>query len=262
MLWLSTSLIGGAIEARDGAIGSISDLLFDTADWTVRWAVADTGRWLPGRKVLLPPSCLVPPVAGGEAFRTDLTMQQVKDSPGIERDAPVSRQYESEVYGHYGWTPYWYPGYGAMPANMVPMAGIPPFAPPGPRGGAREAPEGMREPPQVPQGDPHLRSMSEVSGYHVAASDGDIGHVEDFMVEEATWAVRYVLVDTRNWWPGRKVLVATTWFRDVSWHERRIHVDLTREQVERSPEYDPAVSLGRTEEERLYGHYARAPYWL
>jgi hypothetical protein len=104
--------------------------------------------------------------------------------------------------------------------------------------------------------------MNEVTGYDVAATDDRIGHVEYFMVEDGTGAVRYIVVDTRNWWPGRKVLVSTKWFRDVSWNDQQIHVDLTRAEVEQSPAYDPSAAPDRAEEESLFRHYAREPYWL
>jgi hypothetical protein len=157
MLWLSTTLIGSSIEARDGAIGSIADLLFDETDWTVRWVVVDTGTWLPGRKVLLPPGCLGPPATNSGAVHTELTRQQVQDSPDIDSDAPVSRQSESSLFTHYGWAPYWYPAPGVPAMNMVPMGGIPPFAPLGPRWGALPA-QGQPDDVQVPEGDPTLRA--------------------------------------------------------------------------------------------------------
>ncbi len=262
MLWQSTTVIGSGVHATDGSIGSITDLLFDDTSWTIRWIVVDTGNWLPGRKVLLPPSALKQSHAAPQELTVDLTRQQVEDSPALDSDAPVSRQSESRIYGYYGWTPYWYPGLASYP-GAVPLAGIPPFAAGGrPLGGV--PPEGPPYPdvPEGEHGDPDLRSINEVTGYYVHAKDGDIGHVELFMVEDESWAVRYVVVDTKNWWPGRKVLVAVRWFREVSWHDQQIHVDLTRDEVKKSPEYDPNAAVDRAYEEQVHSHYSQPPYWL
>ena len=251
MLWRSSELIGYGVRATDGSIGSVADLFFDDTSWTARWAVVDTGSWLPGRRVLLPPSALGRPDARAREFPVDLTQQQIKDSPDVATDAPVSRQRESDIYGYYGWTPYWHPGY--VPAAGAPLAAPLPLTDP-----PRRAPDGT----EPPSGDPNLRSANEITGYYVRATDGDIGHIEEFLVEDGSWAVRYVVVDTKNWWPDRKVLVSPRWFRDVSWGEQRVHVDLTRAQVEKSPEYDPAATVDRAYEDRLYGHYGHRPYWI
>jgi hypothetical protein len=253
MLWRATELNGYEIEASDGSIGSVSDLLFDDSDWSVRWVVIDTGNWLPGRQVLLPPSVVARPDAQTRVLPVDLTREKVKNSPGIDTDKPVSRQMESDVYGYYGWAPYWHPTY------------VPPIGPVA--GGAiglghNVMPgEDPRE-PDVPEGDPHLRSVSEVTGYYVHATDDDIGHVEEFLIEDSTWAIRYLVVDTRNWWPGKQVLVSPDWTRDISWNDRKVYVDLTRDQIKNGPEYDPTIAVNRAYEERLHGHYGYAPYWI
>ncbi|MGE0225438.1 MAG: PRC-barrel domain-containing protein [Acetobacteraceae bacterium] len=263
MLWRSSTLIGYGIRATDGALGSIVDLLIDDQDWTVRWAVVDTGNWFPGRRVLLPAHVLGEPDSAVREFPVDLTRQQVNDSPDTATDQPVSRQMEVDLYSHYGWAPYWgagslaYPGYlPTGPAVIPPAGGVP-----DPRLGAR-APDGAAEVSDAERGDPHLRSATEVTGYYVHATDQHIGHVEEFLIDSATWQVRYVVVDTKNWWPGRKVMVSTRWFRDIDWGEREVHVDLTREQVRSSPEFDQAAPIERDYEERLHGHYGQRIPWI
>lgn len=248
MLWRSTTLIGSGIRAKDGEVGSISDLLFDETNWAVRWVVVDTGTWLTGRRVLLPPSCFGAPGGVTLEYTVDLTRKQVEESPEIGFDAPVSRQLESRVYGHYGWTPYWNLGYApplAVP-GVLPMTGQP--AP---------TPDQREE----PSGDPHLRSTLEVTGYYVHATDGDIGHVEEFLVDDEPWTIRYVVVDTANWWPARKVLLSPRWFREIDWATQKVDVTVTREQVKASPDYDPSTLLQREHEARLHAHYGVPPYW-
>src|SRR5271156_3842289 len=173
MLCHASTIHGYTIAASDGPIGTVSDFLFDDRSWLVRWMVVDTGKWLPGRKVLLPPFVLGHPDIMAREFSVRLTRQQVKDSPEIDTDRPVSRQMETHVYDYYGWSPYWgdglyMGGYGYVGGALV--------APPsmGPRQHAAEEIAAARQ----FDGDPHLRSTAAVTGYHIHASDGAIGHVE------------------------------------------------------------------------------------
>lgn len=254
MLWKSSAIIGSSIEASDGAIGSVADLLVDDTTWALRWCVVDTGSWLSGRKVLLPPSALGAPDPSRRAFSVNLTRKQVADSPVIDADAPVSRQLEGSVYGHYGWSPYWYPGYGMGVLGAAPITTL--GAP-----DAQSQPAGYRADGSDPtSGDAHLRSANEITGYDVRASDDGIGHVEELLVDIESWDIRYFVVDTKNWWPGKKVLVAPQWFKQVIWADKTVHVNLTRDQVSKSPEYDPSATADRAYQDRLYQHYGYQQY--
>lgn len=261
-LWQSSTIIGSSVRASDGGIGSVADILFDDQAWTVRWAVVDTGTWLPGKRVLLPTAVLGEPDAASGSFPVQATRQQVKDSPGVEQDQPVSRQLETDIHGYYGWSPYWSAGIATHPGMVPPMMGVA-----GAPSLAGRVPEGEAPPGQagagaaVQRGDPRLRSLNEVLGYYIQASDDSIGHAEEFLLDPQGWAIRYLVVDTRNWWPGRKVLVDPKWIGEVDWNGQMLHVGLTREQVRGSPEYDPAATADQDYEQRLYGHYGRIPYW-
>lgn len=247
MLKNVSALTGCAIEATDGRIGAIVDILFDDFDWSIRWAVVDTGTWLSGRQVLLPPSAFEQTDFTNRTCPVDLTRDEVAASPGIDTDAPVTRQLESDIFGHYGWQPYWTP-YPFTPIG----APIPPHV----------GPVEIPEPEQGrAAGDPGLRSAGEVTGYYIHATDGEIGHVEDFLVDIDDWAIRYVVVDTRNWWPGRKVLVAPQAFSTIDWGEGTVSAELTREQIRSGPEYDPAMTVDRDFEQSYYSYYGYAPYW-
>ncbi|WP_185020814.1 PRC-barrel domain-containing protein [Histidinibacterium lentulum] len=249
----ASKITGLPIAATDGEIGRVDDLLFDDASWAIRWAVADTGKWLTGRRVLLPKDKLAGPDPVSEGFAVEITRDAVKDSPGLSTDAPVSRQMEREVFGHYGWTPYWDGGYGYPMAAGVATGAAAPAAPLGmlPEDAPSEA-EATRD---EPSGDPHLRSVAEVTGYGIEATDGGIGHLEDLLLDPEDWSVRFIVVDTRNWWPGRKVLISPRWLREIDWTERTVRVDATREAVKSSPDYDPTSPPGPEEEARLHAHY-------
>lgn len=236
------------IDAEDGEIGRCNDFLFDDRQWTIRYMVADTRKWLPGRKVLVSPISLGFPGLMNNRIPVRLTREQIKQSPPLEADQPVSQEYESRYFDFYQWPTYW--------------GGPYPW-------GAFKEPRGLYGQPLVqPTGeektqpkDNHLRSTNEVSGYHIQAHDDEIGHVEDFLADDEIWAIRYLVVDTRNWLPGRKVLVARDWFEDVSWTERKVYVNLTRDKIKNSPSYDSDMLVDRQYEGILYDYYGKTPYW-
>jgi sporulation protein YlmC with PRC-barrel domain len=225
MLRNASVIDGYAIAASDGQVGTVSDFLFDDASWLVRWLVVDTGNWLSGRKVLLPASVLDHLDQPERHFSVRLTMQQVKDSPDIYTDQPVSRQMETNIYDYYGWNPYWSTGY---------------------MGGAMAGPFYLEPIPRVldvadtrgNKGDPHLRSIEAITGYHVHASDGEIGHVEDFLVQDEDWSIRHLVVATKNWWPGKKVLISRRSVREIDWSDKVVNLDIDRQRVQDSPEYE------------------------
>jgi uncharacterized protein YrrD len=235
-------LFGYQLTATDGLLGKADDFYFDDYTWTIRYMVADTGTWLPGRQVLISPQSVGEADWAAGILPVSLTMKQVEESPSIGADLPVSRQQEVELAEYFRWAPYW----GAPVGPGVPV--------PVPR---RKPDEDSEETP----GDPHLRSVHEVIGYHIQAVDQKIGHVEDFIVDTDAWAIRYMVVDTRNWLPGRKVLVSPGWVESVNWEEKRVHASLTGDAIRNSPEFDPGEPVNRKYESHLYDYYGRPKYW-
>jgi PRC-barrel domain len=246
MLWDASAINGYAIEAKDGRLGTVSDLLFEDAEWVIRWLVVDTGHWLPGRKVLLPLSALGQPDRALRHFPVKLTMRQVKDSPEVDTDQPVSRQIEAHIYNSYGWDPYWSGGYFPMESGMATPVVAPLY---------RKRRDPGRAVVRPKEGDPHLRSIATIKGYQIHASDGGIGHVEDFLVEDAGWNIRYIKVDTRNWWPGERVLISPYSVREIDWAGRLMHISVNRQRVKDSPPYDPCITIDGAYEEKFLTYY-------
>ncbi|UDL90831.1 PRC-barrel domain-containing protein [Mesorhizobium sp. PAMC28654] len=248
MLRHKSEIIGYAIEASDGAIGTVTDVLFDDTNWIVRWLVVDTGKWLSGRKVLLHPSALKHVNYTGHQFAVKLTMQQVKDSPDIDTDQPVTRQMETSIYDHYPWgapywtTPYYMGGYGYYVNGFGYM------------GGPMEEPLADDDIPRR-HGDPSLRSVKAVTGYHIHATDGEIGHAEDFLVDDTDWSIHFLVVDTNNWWLGKRVLISPWFATDISWRDRLINVDVTRQTVKDGPAYDASTVVDLAYEKHFQSHY-------
>ena len=262
MLRRFTDLRGYTIGATDGDIGAVDDLYFDDLTWTARYLVVNTGTWLSGRKVLLSPAVVRGLAPAGRRVETPLTRRQVQESPSIDTDKPVSRQHEIDLSSYYG-----YPSFWAGPLRWGPYA----YPYPMPEAGALSATADQPSADRIAEEevaareeqsrDPHLRSARAVTGYGIRATDGDLGHVDDFLIGEDDWAIRYLVVDPRSWWPGAHVLVAADWIRRVSWTESVVEVDVTREAIRNAPRLDTSGTFGRDDEVRLYAHHRRPGYW-
>ena len=234
------------LNALDGAIGSVKEFYFDDQHWAIRYLVADTGTWLAERQVLISPYALGGVDRAARQIAVRLTRQQIEDSPSVGTDIPVSRQFQDAYFGFFGWPMYWT---GPYMWGSYPYIARDPD--PSPRAGTSER-----------AWDPHLRSTRDVEGHHLQATDGEIGHIEDFIIDEETWAIRYLVVATRNWWPGKKVLVSPHWIERVSWDESKVFVALSRETIQAAPEYSSELLLNREYETRLHRHYDRQGYWV
>jgi len=245
MLNKAKTLKGYKLHSLDGEIGKVKEFYFDDHHWTIRYLVADTGNWLTGRHVLISPYAMIAVNKEEQYITIDLTKKQIEDSPSLDSDKPVSRQFENAYYEYYGYPMYWSGLYmwGAYPYIMHDR-------------------EMWGESTQAEKTwDPNLRSTHDVSGHHIQAADGEIGHVDDFIIDDETWAIRYLIIDTQNWWPGKKILVSPKWIERVSWSESKVFVNLPRQTIKQSPEYTEESLLTRDYETGLHQHYNRQGYW-
>lgn len=244
--------IGYKVLASDGEVGKLVDILFSDKTSKVRYLVVDTGSWLSSRKVLLAPDAVGSPSVSDRIFETDLTKEQVENSPPAESDKPVSRRYEESLHHHYGWTPYWLDPMGAAPTadHWGVIAQV----------AENQNKEATADAAEIESTD--LRSGNEVLGYGVEARDGDIGQVSDLLVPEENWIIRYAVVDTGNWLPGKKVLIATDWLQSVDWHGKKITTQLSQKQIETSTPYDPSITFDKAYQEELYRHVNMTAPWF
>jgi hypothetical protein len=251
------------IGATDGRIGRVKDFYFDDHEWVIRYLVVETGPWLLGRKVLISPISIVRSNWADRLLPVSATKQQVKDSPAIDTDKPVSRQQEMEYPGYWGY-PYYWGDSGIWGGGMYPYGMVSGYAGSDSLRGERTQVENdydKAERARHRNDDPHLRSCKEVVGYHIHAVDGEIGHVESLLLDDETWAIRYIVVNTSNWWQGHKVLVAPQWITGVRWIDKSVSIDLPREAVMAAPVYESTAELNRKYESNLYEHYQRPAYW-
>jgi uncharacterized protein YrrD len=243
------------LNAVDGEIGAVKDLYFDDEWWTVRYLVVDTGSWLSDELVLITPMSLMKPDWDSRVLPVTLTRDQVRNAPPIDTHEPVSRQHESDYLRYFGYPLYW-----AGPGVWGDF--VDPYALAARRPGRESVESDRRDDAgdRSQHADVHLRSGQEVSGYHLHAIDGEIGHVDDFLVDTDSWSIRYLLVDTSNWIGGEAVLVAPQWARSIDWATRRILVDVPRAAIQESPRYDRSKLMDSECEERLRRHYRRPTF--
>jgi hypothetical protein len=235
MLDRAKAITGYLLHARDGDFGKVKDFYFDDRQWTIRYLVADTGEWLVSRQVLISPHSLAGIDRDQGSITVTLTRDQIEHSPTLNRDKPVSRQFEQAYYGFFGWAMHW--------------------------GFENERAKDEEKARRRNRGDPDLRSTNAVRGYHIHASDGPVGHVDDFIIDDEAWAIRYLIVDTKDWLPGRRVLISPRWIERVSWKQKQVSITLSRDAIQQAPEYGDESHVTRDYEATLHDHYNSPGYW-
>ena len=254
MLRSIDELSGYPVIARDGKIGKVSHFFFDDRNrqWTVRYLIVAVGNFLMRKEVLVSPESFLQPTP--VEFPVNLTKKQIENSPDIDTAKPVSRQMEEALHDHYGWPTYW-----TAPAYMGHVPVHTPLSPSPTKGNG----DPLREKSVTDElKDPNLRSTKEVIGYHLHALDGDIGHVRDMIVDDEAWVIRYLVINTKNWLPGKDVILPPSWAEKISWKESTVHINITKKVVKECPEFDPAAPVNRVYEENLYDYYGRQKYWV
>ncbi|MEO7933312.1 MAG: PRC-barrel domain-containing protein [Chthoniobacterales bacterium] len=240
------NLHGCSLAASDGEIGKVQEIYFDDQHWKVRYFVVTTGSWLTGREVLIAPSVIEGIDETHRSLAVHLSQEEVRHSPPVEADKPVSRQYEEQMYKYYGWDPYWSIADSGIGFGISPM-GV----------GAAAYPENITPPPPITT---HLRSSDELKGYRIHANDGELGKVEDFIIDDKTWHIRYLVIRPGHWPTQRHVLLAPEWIEGVSYEGAEVVVNLPSSRIEDAPEFN--LPITREYEDRLHAHYERPAYWL
>jgi hypothetical protein len=262
MLFAVSGLEGCPVRASDGDVGAVKDFLFDDETWKIRWMAVDTGHWLPDRRVFvhpsaiapleLPPKPRLPMMSPGKTLEltANLTREQIEAGPHTREDDPVSKQMEALLYDYYGWDPYW--GATHFGAAVLPNAE------------ARIVGEAVRREAdaEIPplDGSDHLHGVASFKGYYVHALDGDIGHVENVLADDTNWEIRYLVIATRNWWPGRVVQLSPYAVKDIDWFGQHINMNVSRDQVRSAPAWDPLAMADEVSEEELHRHFGWPGY--
>lgn len=245
------SLVGFSLGAIDGEIGKIKEFYFDDEAWTIRYLVVDTGNWLSGREVLVSPQALLSRDWDAEVLPVNLTKEKIANSPDIDTQKPVSRQQEIKLYEYYPWTNYWgwdnreWPGGMGTSGMMTSDRG--PFE--------ESIHNNILSAETEEKGDPHLRSTDKVKGYTIKAADGEVGEIADFIIDDDAWEIKFLVVDTGNWFTGKKVLLSPGWIKEIDWINSSIVVKASVDAIKNSPEYDHGKPLSELYETELNEYY-------
>lgn len=240
-------LLGNQVQAADGDIGKVEDFYFDDDKWSIRYLAVDSQDWITDRQLLFSPRVFGEIGTQDGVFPLSLSRERILNSPVIRRDQEINRQQEMELHSYYQWPFYWTPGDagGIGPGSLAayPLVEL-----------AEEM--AQNESPSMKE-DSHLKSLKKFIGFTIQARDGSIGGVSDMLVEDETWELLYLIVDTSSWLTGRKVLVSPNWVERIDWKGSSVQIDLNRETIRNSPEYDPSVPLVEDYETQLYKYYGR-----
>ena len=238
------------LAAEDGEIGQVADIYFDDDCWAARYVVVATGSWLFGKKVLISPNAVEAIRWEKQCIKMKLSMEQIKNSPDIDTDRPISRQQEAEYHLYYNFPPYW---------GGVALWGR--YGEPGAEPDAADGKQAEDDRKHGGRWDSHLRSAHEVRGYRIMAIDGQVGHVDNFLMDTDTWAIRYLVVNTGKWLKKHEVLVTPKLVDQVIWAEAQININASRDLIEGAPLYEEAAQVDRDYEQALFAHYTTHPYW-
>ena len=262
MLFAVSGLEGCTVKASDGDVGTVKDFLFDDRNWKIRWIVVGAGHWLPGRQLFIHPSAIapltVPPkpklpmMSPGDTLEltVNLTKAEIEAGPHSGEEEPVNRDMEALLYDYYGWDPYW--GATHFGAAVLPNAEQRIV-------GDEVRREADAEVPPI-DGLERLHGVASVKGYYVHAVDGDIGHVENILADDTNWEIRYFVIATRNWWPGKVVQLSPYAVKDIDWFGQHINMNVTRDQVRSAPAWDPLAMMDEASEDEFHRHFGWPGY--
>ena len=234
---------GVMVRASDGDIGTVEHLYFDDLTWGIRYLSVHTKAGGPARQALFAVAALSKPDWTKRVVPVDLTVAQVRRMPRRGADETVSREHEHELHKHFSWPIYWAGGFYVPSAYTLANAAL-----------HESEAEAKAVTTTAHAINPHLRGTFELLDARVYVADGNIGRVEDLVVDDDTCSIRYFVVNTRKWLAERRILVSPRWIMKVDWAEREVFVDLTQEAIKGSPVFEPSKPLSLDDESRLLDH--------
>jgi uncharacterized protein YrrD len=259
MLRSLKEITGYTLQETDDVIGTCKDFLFDDGLWVIRYMVADTGNWLKHHNVLITPASMGEPNWQTERLQVNLSREQIEACPPLDSHAPISREYEISYHEHFEIPFYWMgadfregmPGIDGIIKTVDDLPDI--------EDDIVEETDDKQTTEDPDKG--QLRSAVEVMEYSVSAKGADTGRVDDIIIDDSNWVIRYLAIETGNIMPDRKVLINTEWIDSVSWENQCISLDLTPDAIQECPPYDPDEAVNRAYEVRLYDYHGRPRYW-
>lgn len=237
------NIINCQLQCQDGAEGYVKDFLFDQNTWKIQYAEVDIGGILTDKKLLVPVGFINKWNLENRALNLNIKKSQLESCPTIDKKLPISRKYEQELHDHYQEVPYW--NKSTAPSVAMPMEAFPPRP--------INTPDMDIEEDEL---DTQLRSFREIRGYHIKANDGEIGHVEDAIMDGIDRQIVYLIIDTSNWLPlSKRVLISVNWMNEISYKSQSVSIDMDRDAIKDAPEFDPDMPVNSVYEKKLYNYY-------
>jgi uncharacterized protein YrrD len=216
----TNSLLGFSLSATDGEVGRIEEIYFDDRNWAIRYLVVKTVQWFSGRNVLISPHAFDRSRWVAETFPVNLTKKQILDSPDVDTDKPLSSKHTAALNEYYLWQPFIDNGFYAPVHCDAPTL-------------SEDAET------NIPTDDSfHLRSTRQTKGFRVHATDGEIGYVSDFIVNDEDWKLGYLVVATKSIFRDQNMLISVRDIMETKWAKRDIYLDISVKAVEQSKTFD------------------------
>lgn len=242
---LLNTVYGSSLQAKNGEIGSIDDVYFDDKDWKIRYLITDNSNFLPGRRVLISPASTDKINFERKAIQVKLSKKDIEKSPVVNQGLLPSRETEIELKSYYNWPVYWGSGF---------LIGA---------GDLRENQASMRGSKKEIEVESNLKSCNEIMGFSIESKNKTIGYLNNYLFDDESWEIRYLVVDTKNWLlKERKILLAIDWIEKFDWDQSVFVTDLKSKAIRESPVYNPGETLKRDYETKLFDHYHKPKYWL
>lgn len=200
-------------DAALNPIGIVDDLLIEDGSWNVRYLAVTTNVPLT-RRVLLSPVAIDRFDHASKSIATTLTAQQVVDSPPLNCDQPISRQYEEALVDYFGWPIYWFGRTILKPQTLEAMA-------------ASDAMSSVDETSCT-----NLRSAAEICGYQIQTHNGVAGVMNDLVIQLDAWTVDFATADSKSWLPSESSMFSTNWIRQIDWYSQNVAIDLSKSALE------------------------------
>ena len=259
MLRCTKEILNYDVKAFDDTIGKVDDFLFMDTDFHIQYLVVNIGPILFGRKVLIAPHALGEPDWVSQQVPVNLTKEEIKSSPNIKTDQPISEMDLDRLHDYYQWPKFWTSLSNTMVSTPMTVGRHDPN-----RGepGYQTNTVQLSIQKQRQATTSKLRSINEVMGYKVSGTDGTAGTVDDIVVDDKLWILRYLVIKTGTIFNHKNVLLAADWIDWIRHRESELEVDLPVELIEKSPEFDPEMPMTRRQEEVFYDFHGKPYYWV
>jgi uncharacterized protein YrrD len=212
------------LGAIDGEIGTVKEIYFDDQNWILRYLIVKTGNFFKEKSILISTQALLAPDWDKQIFATNLTLDQIKNSPDIDTDKPVYRQQEVTLYDHFPWDIYW--ALGLMPLEDSVEIAI-----------------SQKENERNSKADPHLRSSDKVIGYSINTIDTELGHVKDLIIDTDSWKILFIVIKTGHWFSGKEILLPISSVSEIDWLASQVKVETTLKEIQQCAEFDAGAAV-------------------